>query len=58
MAGKFQPSGIDYIIHVLGDQYRKKYLESFKATDPKYLTTIREDFTYWEYWAKRELVFL
>ncbi|WP_341348649.1 hypothetical protein [Paenibacillus sp. FSL H3-0469] len=54
MAGKFQPSGIDYIIHVLGDQYRKKYLESFNATDPKYVTTIREDFTYWEYWAKRE----
>lgn len=54
MAGKFQPSGIDYIIHVLGDQYRKKYLESFHSTDPKYVTTIREDFSYWEYWVKRE----
>lgn len=54
MSNKFQPSGIDYIIHVLGDQYREKYLKSFHETNPEYITTIREDFTNWEYWVKRE----
>lgn len=54
ISGKFQPSGIDYIIHVLGDQYRTKYMDSFHSTKPKYVTTIREDYSFWEYWVKRE----
>ncbi|CAH1193304.1 hypothetical protein PAECIP111893_00429 [Paenibacillus plantiphilus] len=51
--GKFQPTGIDYIIHVLGDDYRKKYIDYLVEHKPRYVTTIREDFTYWEVWAKR-----
>ncbi|RRJ62202.1 hypothetical protein EHV15_03995 [Paenibacillus oralis] len=54
MSDKFQPSGIDYLIHVLGDQYREKYLKSFHENRPRYVTTIREDYTQWEYWVKRE----
>jgi hypothetical protein len=50
---KYQPSGIDYIIHVLGNQYRQAYLASFHKNAPDYITTIREDFTSWEIWAKR-----
>ncbi|OPH53106.1 hypothetical protein BC351_32010 [Paenibacillus ferrarius] len=50
---EYQPSGIDYIIHVLGDKYRKLYLESF-LQNPQFVTTIREDFTQWEFWSKRE----
>jgi len=53
MEGQFQPSGIDYIIHALGDEYRNKYVQAFRDTNPMYVTTIREDFTQWEIWAKR-----
>ncbi|MBQ7154608.1 MAG: hypothetical protein IJR85_03505 [Synergistaceae bacterium] len=51
--GIFQPSGADYIIHVLGDQMRKNYLDAFSAKNFKYAVTIRPDFTCWEYWVRR-----
>jgi len=49
----FQPSGTDYIIHVLGDENREKYLSEFKTTDFKEISTIKEDYTIWEYWIRR-----
>lgn len=48
----FQPSGTDYIIHALGDSYREKYLNEFENGDFKYVATIREEYTDWEYWIK------
>lgn len=36
----FQPSGIDYIIHVLGDNQRKEYLELFRKGDFRYVEDI------------------
>ena len=48
----FQPSGTDYIIHVLGDEQRESYLNVFENGDFKYAATIREEYTDWEYWAK------
>jgi hypothetical protein len=53
MNDQFQPSGMDYIIHALGDSYRARYLEAFHRSAPRYVTTIREDFVSWELWAKR-----
>ena len=53
VSGKFQPSGTDYIIHVLGDRQREKYLDSFLKGDFKYAATIRESFSDWEYWVQR-----
>lgn len=50
--GTFQPSGTDYIIHVLGDRQRENYLEAFENGDFKYTATIREEYTDWESWAK------
>ena len=50
---QFQPSGFDYIIHVLGDEQRKKYLESFRKGDFDYAVTIREEHNDWENWIKR-----
>lgn len=47
-----QPSGYDYIIHVLGDSARDNYLESFKETDPEYAVTINPVYTGWEYWIR------
>lgn len=50
---KYQPSGVDYIIHVLGDDKRADYLDTFKAGDFKYAVTIKETFSHWEYWVQR-----
>lgn len=52
VTNQYQPSGTDYIIHVLGDKQRKNYLEKFKSKNFKYVTTINETFTEYEYWIK------
>lgn len=53
VAGAFNPTRIDYIIHALGDRSRKQYLDLFRHLKPKYITTLREDYTGWETWARR-----
>lgn len=50
--GTLQPSGYDYIIHVLGDKARNNYIESFKEANPDYVTTIRPTYSNWEYWIR------
>lgn len=49
----YQPSGFDYIIHVLGDEQRENYLNAFATEDFRYAVTIRDTFTNWEYWCQR-----
>lgn len=49
----FQPSGTDYIIHVLGDQQRQNYMSSFNEGDFKYAATMKETYSDWEYWVLR-----
>lgn len=51
--GKFQPSGTDYIIHVLGDKQRDEYMNRFHEEEFRYVSTIQKDFTDWEYWVER-----
>lgn len=53
ISGDFQPSGTDYIIHVLGDKQRENYLHSFENADFDYAATINENFSAWEYWIQR-----
>lgn len=53
MADKFQPSGTDYIIHVLGDKQREEYLESFESDEFDYAVTINENYSDWEFWIQR-----
>lgn len=53
MRNSFQPSGTDYIIHVLGDSQREAYLDSFAKGGFRYAVTMREDFAMWEYWVQR-----
>ena len=53
VAGSFNPTGVDYIIHALGDTARANYLHNFQETKPRYITTLREDFTQWETWIRR-----
>jgi hypothetical protein len=53
VAGAFNPTKVDYIIHVLGDEARDDYLRKFRETKPQYITTLREDFTDWETWVRR-----
>ena len=50
---RYQPSGTDYIIHVLGDTQRKEYLQRFNEGDFRYAATIKEDLSDWEYWIQR-----
>lgn len=49
----YQPSGTDYIIHVLGDAQREDYLNVFRTADFKYAATIKEGYSYWTYWMER-----
>ena len=53
ISGTFQPSGRDYIIHVLGDRQRREYLNAFHNEDFRYVATIKSTFTDWEYWIQR-----
>ena len=53
VSNTFQPSGTDYIIHVLGNNARRNYLSSFKTDNFNYAATIKESFNEWEYWVKR-----
>lgn len=53
ISNTFQPSGTDYIIHVLGNDARNNYLKSFKSNDFDYVATIKSSFTDWEYWVVR-----
>jgi hypothetical protein len=52
ITNQFQPSGNDYIIHVLGEKQRQKYLSSFLKGDFAYAATIRNSYTNWEYWIR------
>ena len=40
---QYQPSGTDYIIHVLGDKQREEYIDSFKKGDFRYVATTDVD---------------
>lgn len=51
--GVYQPSGTDYIIHVLGDDSREHYLKTFTEGKHKYTATIKENYSEWEYWVQR-----
>ncbi len=53
LSDKFQPSGTDYIIHVLGDKQRAEYMEKFSSEDFQYAATIKKSFSDWEYWLER-----
>lgn len=50
---KYQPSGTDYIIHVLGDDARREYLQKYETNNWTYTSTIKESYSEWEYWAQR-----
>ena len=49
---QFQPSGYDYIIHVLGDDAINQYMSCFREGNFNYVATQRESYTNWEYWIK------
>jgi hypothetical protein len=53
VAGAINPTQIDYIIHALGDRSRSNYLEKYRASQPKYITTLREEYRSWETWVRR-----
>ena len=50
-AGIFQPS-FDYVIHPLGPENRRVYLDTFRATRPALVQTIRPVYTPYELWIE------
>jgi hypothetical protein len=52
IAGCFHPTGHDYIIHALGTKERDRYVESFLATRPRYVVTLRGAWM-WEQWVRK-----
>ena len=53
MNSTFQPSGIDYNIHVLGDKQREYYMNSFRNDEFMYTVTIQKNYTDWQLWNER-----
>jgi hypothetical protein len=53
IAKAINPTQIDYIIHTLGSRSRSKYLEKYRESQPKYITTLREEYRSWETWMRR-----
>ena len=53
MNGTYQPSGVDYNIHVLGDNQRENYMKAFRTEDFEYAATIQRSYTDWQYWNER-----
>lgn len=51
--GKFQPSGTDYIIHVLGDEKREGYVDAFLNSGFTYAATMWEETDPWITWETR-----
>ncbi len=49
---QFQPSGIDYIIHVLGDKQREEYIDVFKKGEFDYAVTTDKDYNQWRHWIR------
>jgi hypothetical protein len=43
ITGRYQPTGIDYIIYALGDNQREKYINNFLTNKYLYVTTIRNN---------------
>lgn len=41
IAGTDQPTGCDYIIHALGTELRRRYLDYFRDSPPEYAVTVR-----------------
>jgi hypothetical protein len=54
IAGVFQPTGHDYIIHALGRREGRRYLETFLAQPPDFAVTLRDRYpqscSYWGTW--------
>lgn len=51
--GQFQPSGIDYIIHAMGDEVRDRYMNSFRKDSFDYAAILKYSCTEVEYWIER-----
>lgn len=50
----FGPSGDDYLIHALGHERRARFVERLHALEPRFVTTIRDDFTPYERWLRKQ----
>lgn len=52
LTGQFQPTGVDYIIHAMGDRQRLNYLLAFQNGDFTYAETPSPKVASYERWAR------
>lgn len=52
VTGQFQPTGVDYIIHAMGDRQRLNYLLAFQNGDFTYAATPSPKVVTYERWAR------
>ena len=57
ITNQFQPSGIDYIIHALGDKQREQYLKKFREGNFKWFVDV-ENYNLFYYWCRNANWFL
>ena len=48
----FNPSNFDYMIHVLWEKNREEYVKNFQKIAPKFVFTLRSDYTPYEKWLQ------
>jgi hypothetical protein len=53
MTNQFQPTGTDYIIHVLGDKQRQAYIDHFRCGNYQFVTTSYHEYQPFEAWVRR-----
>ena len=49
---QYQPSGYDYIIHVLTDDAREQYMKTFESRDFEVVSTLNANYTMYGDWAR------
>lgn len=53
VTNQYQPTGTDYIIHVLGDSAREEYLHTFLNGNYKHVINVSRDYNEWLYWVSK-----
>lgn len=54
LVDEFQPSGFDYIIHVIGEGNQKKYIEAFQESQCDYVQTVHSEYSAYQIWERNQ----
>lgn len=54
LVDEFQPSGIDYIIYVIGEDNQEKYLKAFRESQCDYAQTVHSEYSNFQIWERNQ----